>query len=107
LQRITIYGWVVSHDPVQGWGSGTLVDLVYFVNDNLASVEEIFAIVEHAGYKLISKKFPGTNIREADRISVDNWNEHLKIGVERMPDQSGQPEGAAYYDRYNPPRTSM
>jgi isopentenyl diphosphate isomerase/L-lactate dehydrogenase-like FMN-dependent dehydrogenase len=106
MQRITIYGWIIQNDPIQGFGSGALCDLVYWVKDDLASVEEIFRIVENAGYKIISKKFPGTNIREKDRISVDNWNEHINIGIERMAPQ-GQPPERGYYDRYNPPRSSM
>jgi len=85
LQRITIYGWVVNHDPVHGAGSGSLVDLVYFVSDDNINVSDIFSIVEHAGYKIISKKIAGTKIHESDRVIVENWNDHIKIGTEQIP----------------------
>lgn len=101
VQRITIYGWVINRDPIRGDGSGNLVDLVYFIADE-ARVEDIFSIVEHAGYKIISKKIAGTNVREADRITVENWNDHIKIGTEQMGSVSFD-QNPVEPDRYNYP----
>lgn len=100
VNRVTIYGWVINHDPTRGWGSGTLVDLVYFVEDSV-SVEDVFRIVRAAGYKIISKKIEGTKIHEKDRITVEDWNDHIKIGTERMTDTDFG--GRSGYDRYNVP----
>ncbi len=118
MQRITIYGWVINHDPVQGNGSGSLVDLVYFVSDDQVSVSDIFSIIEKAGYKMIAKgvydedghqKYirdeNGKNIKrliEHDRIEVENWDSHLKIGTEQIPSQSFK-DNLTPYDRYNYP----
>lgn len=106
--RVTLYGWVIAHDPVHGWGSGSLVDLVYFVDsgDGYVRPEDIFRIVENAGYKMISKKIPGTTIRESDRIIVERWDEHLKVGVERVPAPAFREQPSPYvsptqyYGRY-------
>ena len=106
--RITLYGWIIAHDPVQGWGSGSLVDLVYFVDSGEGYIQptDIFRIVESAGYKMISKKVSGTKMPEADRITVERWDEHLKVGVERVPAPAfkEQPSPYAppsqYYGRY-------
>jgi len=102
VTRITIYGWVLQRDPIHGWGSGSLVDLVYFVSDDNIRVQDIFSIVEHAGYKLVSKKIAGTKIHEADRVTIDDWSSHIKVGAEKMESVSfEQPTGP--YDRYNYP----
>jgi hypothetical protein len=102
MQRITIYGWIIAPpDPVHGGGSGSLVDLIYFISDEVR-VEDIFGIIEHAGYKILSKKISGTNIREADRITVEDWSSHIKAGVENVGNVSfEQPTGQP--DRYNYP----
>ncbi len=103
--RITLYGWIIAHDPVHGWGSGSLVDLVYFCSDDV-STSDIFRIVENAGYKMIAKKVSGTKIPEADRITVERWDEHLKVGVERVPAPAFREQPSQYappsqqYGRY-------
>jgi len=81
--RVTVYGWIVNLDPVRGPGSGVLVDLVYFIDDNIR-VEDVLGIINQAGYKILSKKIAGTKIREQDRVTIDNWDEHLKVGTEHM-----------------------
>ena len=88
VTRVTLYGWVLQRDPVQGWGSGSLIDLVYFVQDDNISVQDIFRIVEGAGYKMVSKKISGTKIHESDRVIVESWNDHIKIGTEQIPPPS-------------------
>ena len=40
-------------------------------------------------------------MREADRVTVDNWDDHIRIGTERMGAVDFGEGGA--YDRYNPP----
>jgi hypothetical protein len=98
MQRITIYGWIQDKGDRKNYA---LVDLIYFVRDDLARVEDIFAIVKSIGYRIVSKKIPGTNIREANRVDVEDWSEHIKIGTEKIEN----PEFMARegYDRYNPP----
>ena len=103
MQRVTIYGWVLQKDPIHGWGSGSLVDLIYFIDENLVSVRDIFDIVERAGYKIISKKIAGTKTPEADRVTVENWNDHLKIGVEKLPEGTTFERSTGTPDRYNYP----
>jgi hypothetical protein len=97
-QRITIYGFIVDRADRRNYA---LVDLVYFVKDELARVEDIFAIVNSIGYNIVSKKIPGTNTREANRVDVEDWSDHIKIGVEKIE----TPEFMARegYGRYNPP----
>lgn len=103
VSRITIYGWVLQRDPIHGWGSGSLVDLVYFVQDDNIRVSDIFHIVERAGYKLISKKISGTKIHESDRVIVESWNDHIKIGTEKMESVSFGEGSEQFNDRYNLP----
>jgi hypothetical protein len=98
LKRITIYGWV-QFDPLPVKGAYALVDLVYFVSDNV-TFNDIFSIIDRAGFRIISKKIQGTNEREKDRITIEDWDAHIKVGGETLPEN--QPE-EGQYNRYNPP----
>ena len=114
VQRITIYGFAINDDPVHGWGSGVLIDLVYFIDDNQVSVSDIFSIIEGAGYKMrpkwltddkgkaIVNQSTGKKIPEQDRVMVEDWNAHLKVGTERLPYTSFK-DNLVPYDRYNYP----
>ena len=102
VTRITLYGWVVVTDPIRGNGSGSLIDLVYWIDDDHVSVRDIFDIVEGAGYKMISKKITGTKTPEADRITIENWNDHIRLGTENVGAVNFE-ENKGQYDRYNYP----
>jgi hypothetical protein len=101
--RITLYGWVVNNDPVLGPGSGVLVDLVYFISD-MATVQDVLTIVNRAGYKMIAKRIGNmkSNPVEADRVTVEDWNEHIKIGTENVGNVNFNEPGS--YSRYNLPQ---
>jgi hypothetical protein len=110
VQRITIYGWVIEqYDPVRGHGSGSLVDLVYWVADDLVRPFDIFNIVERAGYKLIAKRIGNRKINpvEKDRVTIENWNEHIKIGIENMQQANFERTEPGAYGRYNLPGDLM
>jgi hypothetical protein len=113
MQRITIYGFAINDDPVHGWGSGVLIDLVYFIEDDHVSVSDIFGIIENAGYKMRPKwivdnngkavhSSSGKKIAEQDRVMVEDWNAHIKVGTERLPSQSYK-DNLTQYNRYNYP----
>jgi hypothetical protein len=114
--RITIYGWVITDSPTQGTGSGSLCDLVYFTSEK-PSVSDIFSIIEGAGYKMVAKGVYDENghqlyttdpytgkrkrIIEADRIQVEDWSSHLKVGTEQVPSPNFEQNPPT--DRYNYP----
>jgi hypothetical protein len=94
VSRIVIYGWAVPLDPRTGLkGSGSLVDLTYFVDDDRVTVQDIFQIIEGAGYFMTPKRIGGRySPVEQDKVTVENWNSHIKIGIEKNIPQS--PTGA-------------
>lgn len=110
VKRIVIYGWIVPIDRVRGPGSGSLVDLIYFVDDDV-SISNVITIIQNAGYRIIPKKIGNRRDAavEADKVQIEDWENrisNLKVGSERIPDQSLrlQPE---YYNRYSYPSTEI
>jgi hypothetical protein len=110
--RVTIYGWVMKKDPVHGWGSGSLVDLVYFITDQVR-YEDVLAIIKQANFKILAKgktdenghqiyDASGKRILEQDKVIIENWDDHLKVGVEKMESVKFQ-ENQGQFDRYNYP----
>jgi hypothetical protein len=91
VKRITIYGWVVPVDRVQGPGSGALVDLVYFVDDEV-SISDVIGIVQHAGYKLIPKRIGNSRDApvEQDKVQIEEWENRIArdvtVGSEQVPE---------------------
>lgn len=87
VKRIVIYGWVVPIDKVQGPGSGALVDLIYFVDDDV-SISDVIGIVQHAGYKFLPKRFG--NRRDApveqDKVQIEEWENRLTVGSQQIPE---------------------
>jgi hypothetical protein len=107
VKRIVIYGWVVPLDRVRGPGSGALVDLVYFVDDEV-SISDVIGIVEHAGYKLIPKRIGNRRNApvEADKVTIQDWENRvsrLTVGSEQIPDM----DRSIPYDRYTYPTTGL
>lgn len=109
IWRITIYGFVITSDPVYGNGSGVLVDLVYFVDEPVDPATILDLIRRDRGHQMVAQYFrdaSGNRHRVQDRVTVENWTEHIKVGTERMSEQQAiaQP-GEPYeeYTRYNPP----
>lgn len=106
VKRITIYGWVIPFDRVRGAGSGALVDLVYFVDDDV-SISDVINIVKGAGYKLVPKRIGNRRDSpvEQDKVQVEDWENHIRrnvtVGSEQMPDRYQPP--TMDYDRYNLP----
>ena len=97
IKRITIYGWVVPYDRYRGKGSGSLVDLVYFVEvpedvSNNDIMLDIFSLIESNGYFINPKHIAGRNTPvERDKVVVEDWDQYVSVGVENNPPM---PEGA-------------
>lgn len=86
VRRITIYGWAVPFDVRMGKGSGSLVDLVYFVDDDRITVQDIFRMIESNGYMIRPKRIGGRySPVEQDKVIVEDWNSHITVGVEHNP----------------------
>lgn len=91
VKRVTIYGWIIPYDRVYGPGSGSLVDLVYFVDDEV-SISDVIGIVQHAGYKIVPKRLGNRRDApvETDKVQVDDWENQItrevKVGSEQMPE---------------------
>lgn len=105
VKRIVIYGWIIPQDKIRGAGSGSLVDLVYFVDDDV-SVSDVFNIISHAGYKIIPKRFNNRRDSpvESDKVQVEDWDNHITrnvtVGSEQMgPVESSYDEQLANYYR--------
>lgn len=103
VKRIVIYGWIIPTDRTLGNGSGSLVDLVYFVDDEV-SISDVITIINHAGYKIIPKRLENRRDApvESDKVQIEDWENHIStnvtIGSEQMP------EGyQVNYDRYSYP----
>lgn len=99
VKRVTIYGWIVPQDKIRGPGSGALVDLVYFVDDEV-SISDVIGIIQHAGYKIIPKRIGNRRDApvESDKVQIEDWENRITrnvtVGSEQMP---------ANYDRYSYP----
>lgn len=103
VKRITIYGWVVPQDRIRGPGSGALVDLVYFVDDEV-SISDVINIIVRAGYKIIPKRFGNRRDAqvESDKVIIEEWDsniKNLKVGSEKVD--------PIEYDRYSYPTTGL
>ena len=107
VKRIVIYGWVIPVDRIYGPGSGALVDLIYFVDDEV-SISDVIGIIQHAGFKIIPKRYPssegpdGRAIKgpvEQDKVQIEEWENRISrnvtVGSEQVP---GSPT-----DRYSYP----
>jgi methyl coenzyme M reductase subunit D len=104
VKRIVIYGYVIPQDRIKGPGSGALVDLVYFVDDQV-SISDVINIIVHAGYKIVPKRIGNRRDApvEADKVQVEDWEQHITqnvtVGSEQLPQNYD-----INYDRYNYPR---
>ena len=75
---------MIPVDRMMGKGSGTLVDLVYFVDDNNISVQDIFSIIERNNFFIRPKRIGGKyGPVEQDKVTIEDWNPHLSVGIER------------------------
>lgn len=107
VKRIVIYGWVVPVDRIRGPGSGALVDLVYFVDDEV-SIRDVIGIIEHAGFKIIPKRIGNRRDSpvEADKVTIEDWENRISsitVGSEQLPETTPtQP-----YDRYTYPTSGI
>jgi hypothetical protein len=107
VKRITIYGWVIPFDRVRGAGSGALVDLVYFVDDQV-SISDVIGIIQHAGYKIVPKRIGNRRDApvESDKVQIEEWESHISrsvtVGSEQLPETPPGP-----YDRYTYPSTGI
>jgi hypothetical protein len=103
VKRVVIYGWVVPVDRIRGPGSGALVDLVYFVDDQV-DVGDVIRIVVGAGFKLIPKRYG--NRRDApvekDKVTIEDWEPHISgqvtVGSEKLPDDTPPPPPGSRYE---------
>jgi len=87
VTRIVIYGWAIPRDIRTGQkGSGSLVDLTYFVSDDRVTVQDVFQIIESAGYFITPKRIGGRySPVEQDKVTVENWDSHIRVGIEQNP----------------------
>jgi hypothetical protein len=103
VKRVVIYGWAVPVDKVRGAGSGALIDLVYFVDDEV-SIGDVLNIINHAGYKMIPKRIGNQRTApvEQDKVQIEDWEQHITknvtVGSEQLPENY-----QINYDRYNYP----
>jgi hypothetical protein len=82
VQRITIYGYVIPEDRFRGPGSGTMVDLVYHVDDSV-TVGEILNYINQSGFKMVPLRYRGSVVQ--DKVTIEDLN----IGIEPVPEQHG------------------
>ena len=106
VKRVVIYGWVIPVDRVYGAGSGSLVDLVYFVDDEV-SISDVIGIIQHAGYKIVPKRIGNQKSApvESDKVQIEEWDSNIKsvtVGSEQMPEPGTGPT-----DRYSYPGGSQ
>lgn len=73
--RVTVYGWAIPDDRFRGPGSGTFVDLTYFVDESV-SVREILDIINMSGFKFIPFRYQGRVVQ--DKVTIDE----MDIGIE-------------------------
>jgi len=105
VKRIVIYGYAIPKDRIRGPGSGVLIDLTYFVDDEVR-VEDVFNIVEKAGYRLVAKYVDNEKAKGREvpnRIDVEDWRDRVQsnvtVGSEQMPprEASYDEQLAQYY----------
>ena len=107
VKRVVIYGWVIPQDKIRGPGSGALVDLVYFVDDEV-SISDVINIIVRAGYKIVPKRIGNQRNApvESDKVQIEDWEQHisrnLTVGSEQMPE-----DYSINYDRYNYPTSGV
>jgi len=76
VMKITLYGYAVPDDRFRGRGSGTLIDLTYFVDDSITP-GDILDIINMNGYKFVA-------VRDAmgqpimDRVTIEEFT----VGME-------------------------
>jgi hypothetical protein len=83
--RIVVYGWAIPEDRFLGPGSGTFVDLTYFVDDDV-TVGEILDMINMNGFKFVPLRYPEGHPRQGDVIQDKVSIDELDIGIEPMPD---------------------
>jgi len=99
VKRIVIYGYAVPNDRIRGPGSGVLIDLTYFVDDDVR-VEDVFNIIQNAGCKLVAKyvdndKSKGREV--PNRVDIEDWEDHIRSSVTVGSEQIG-PREESYDD---------
>lgn len=73
--RVTVYGWGIPDDRLRGPGSGTFVDLTYFVDEDV-TVGEILNAINQSGFKFIPFRYQGQVVQ--DKVTI----EEINIGIE-------------------------
>lgn len=105
VKRIVIYGYAIPSDRIRGPGSGVLIDLTYFVDDEV-QVQDVFNIIERAGYRIVAKYVDNEKAKGREvpnRIDVEDWNsrivQNVTVGSEQMPPEASYDEQLAQYYR--------
>lgn len=108
VQRVTIYGWLIDPHRFQG-SAYALVDLVYFVDDYVTVSDILDVIKRQAGYRIIPKRIENLpqNLPEKDKVTIEEWDSHITVGTERVPQIEEARQQNAYIDRYNMPQGGM
>jgi hypothetical protein len=73
--KITLYGWAVPEDRFRGPGSGTFVDMTYFLDDSI-TVGDILNVINQSGFKFIPLRYQGQVVQ--DKVSIEEFD----IGAE-------------------------
>jgi hypothetical protein len=98
MLRVVIYGWAIPDDKFRGPGSGTFVDLVYFVDEGI-SVREILDAINMSGFKFVPFRYQGQVVQ--DKVSIDE----IDIGIEPVEEpvqtlSQDELQQGGYYGRY-------
>lgn len=92
--KITVYGWAIPDDRFRGPGSGTFVDLTYFLDDSI-TVGEILNYINGSGYKFVPYRYQGQVVQ--DKVSI----EEVTIGIEPyMPPTAPEPDMERNYPNH-------
>ncbi len=78
VQRVVIYGWAIPKDRVRGKGSGTLVDLVYYVSDDV-SVSEVLSLIHRLDMDFQPMRNKAGEVVQ-DKVQIYD----ISVGVERF-----------------------
>ena len=85
VQRVTIYGWLIDPHRFQG-SAYALVDLVYFVDDNVTVSDILDIIKRQGGYRIIPKRIDNRldSPPEQDKVTIEEWDSHITVGTEKI-----------------------
>lgn len=92
--RVTVYGWAIPDDRFRGPGSGTFVDLTYFVDDSV-TIGEILNMINQSGFKFIPFRYQGQVVQ--DKVTIDE----IDVGFEPIEEPEGPPEPMGYPEGYS------